>query len=114
MMFCTRSWFVLAAVSAVVLGLSASVGAAGTGTGSATVSSGTVGASTAACLSHVVGGLSEDWYEYYTAGCTGHDEPELDPVSSAPGSARNITWRVALPADGTGHLGVRLRLWPFG
>jgi len=96
-----KAWFVLAAVSAVVLGLSASVGAAGTGTGSATVSSGTVGASTAACLSHVVGGLSEDWYEYYTAGCTGHDEPELDPVSSAPGSARNITWRVALPADGT-------------
>ena len=96
-----KAWFVLAAVSAVVLGLSASVGAAGTGTGSATVSSGTVGASTAACLSHVVGGLSEDWYEYYRAGCTGHDEPELDPVSSAPRSAENITWHVQLPKDGT-------------
>jgi hypothetical protein len=66
-----------------------------------TITSGTAGAGTAACLAHVVGGLSEDWYEYYTAGCTGHDEPELDPVSSAPGSAQNITWRVALPADGT-------------
>jgi hypothetical protein len=54
----------------------------------------------AACLAHVAGGLSEDWYDYYTAGCTEHDEPELDPVSSVPGSAQNITWHVALPADG--------------
>ncbi len=38
---------------------------------------------------------------YYTPGCTGHDEPELDPVSSAPGSARDLTWTVVLPADGT-------------
>jgi hypothetical protein len=89
-----------AAAVTVVLALSASAGSAGTRS-SATVRSGTVGASTAACLAHVVGGQSEDWYEVYTAGCTGHDEPELDPVSSAPGSAENITWRVALPADGT-------------
>lgn len=27
----------------------------------------------------------------YAAGCSGHDEPELDPVSSAPGSARDLT-----------------------
>jgi hypothetical protein len=85
------------AASLAALGLAASAGAAG----STGVTSGTAGASTAACLAHVVGGLSEDWYEYYTPGCTGHDEPELDPVSSAPGSAQNITWRVQLPADGT-------------
>jgi hypothetical protein len=91
----------LAALTAAVLALSASTGSAGTRAGSATVTSGTAGASTAACLAHVVGGWSEDWYDVYTAGCTGHDEPELDPVSSAPGSAQNITWRVALPADGT-------------
>ena len=92
----------VAAVSAVVLGLSASAGAASASTSSGTVTSGSAGASGAAdCLAHVVGGLSEDWYDYYTPGCTGHDEPELDPVSSAPGSAQNITWRVALPADGT-------------
>jgi hypothetical protein len=101
----TRVRFVLfAAVSAVVLGLSASAGAAGTTPGAGTVTSGIAGAGTAACLAHVIGGLSaddSDWSEYYTAGCTGHDEPELDPVSSAPGSAQNITWRVALPADGT-------------
>ena len=36
----------------------------------------------------------------YDAGCTGHDEPELDPVSSAPGSARELTWKVVLPSDG--------------
>jgi hypothetical protein len=91
----------VAAFSAVVIGLTASAASAGTsGTTATNSATGIVGASTAACLSHVVGGLTDEWYEYYTAGCTGHDEPELDPVSSAPGSARNITWHVALPADG--------------
>jgi hypothetical protein len=94
----------VAVVFAAVLGLSASAGAAGTSTGSATVTSGSVGASSAEhCLAHVLGGLSaedSDWADYYTPGCTGHDEPELDPVSSAPGSAQNITWHVQLPADG--------------
>lgn len=37
----------------------------------------------------------------YDSGCTGHDEPELDPVSSAPGSARELTWNVVLPSDGS-------------
>jgi hypothetical protein len=99
----TRMRFAMvAAVSAVVLGLSVTAAAAGTGTSSGTVTSGSAAASSAAnCLAHVVGGLSEDWYDYYTLGCTGHDEPELDPVSSAPGSAQNLTWHVALPADGT-------------
>jgi hypothetical protein len=36
----------------------------------------------------------------YASNCTGHDEPELDPVSSAPGSAKDLTWTVVLPADG--------------
>jgi hypothetical protein len=90
----------LAAFSAIALALSASAGAAGGG-GSATVTSGKVGASTAGCLAHIPGGLSEDFYDDYTPGCTGHDEPELDPVSSANRSAENITWHVQLPADGT-------------
>ena len=38
---------------------------------------------------------------WYTAGCSGHDEPELDPVSSAPGSAQDLTWTAILPADET-------------
>jgi hypothetical protein len=55
----------VAAVSAVVLGLSASAGAAGASTSSGTVTSASADASTAAsCLAHVVGGLSEDWYDY--------------------------------------------------
>jgi hypothetical protein len=91
----------VAAVSAVVLGLTASAGSAGTGTAAGSKSSRNAGAATAACISHIPGGLSEDFYDSYTHGCTGHDEPELDPVSSAPGSAQNITWRVRLPADGS-------------
>src|SRR5947209_11727873 len=38
---------------------------------------------------------------WYTAGCTGHDEPELDPVSSLAGSAQDLTWTAVLPSDGT-------------
>ncbi len=36
----------------------------------------------------------------YVSNCTGHDEPELDPISTAPGSARDLTWTVILPSDG--------------
>jgi hypothetical protein len=38
---------------------------------------------------------------WYTGGCSGHDEPELDPVSSLPGSAKDLTWTVVLPSDGS-------------
>jgi len=37
----------------------------------------------------------------YTGSCSGHDEPEIDPVSSLPGSAQDLTWTAVLPADGT-------------
>lgn len=37
---------------------------------------------------------------WYTASCTGHDEPELDPVSNHAGSAKDITWTVVLPTNG--------------
>jgi len=36
----------------------------------------------------------------YDSGCAGHDEPELDPVSSLPGSAKELTWTVVLPTSG--------------
>jgi len=39
-------------------------------------------------------------YVWYTASCTGHDEPEIDPLSNAPGSAQNLTWTVVLPTNG--------------
>ena len=38
---------------------------------------------------------------WYAQGCTGHDEPELDPVSSLAGSAQELTWTAVLPTDGT-------------
>jgi len=38
---------------------------------------------------------------WYTGACSGHDEPELDPVSSLPGSAQDLTWTAVLPKDGT-------------
>ena len=37
---------------------------------------------------------------WYTSGCSGHDEPELDPVSSLAGSAQDLTWTAVLPSDG--------------
>ena len=49
----------------------------------------------------------------YSANCTGHDEPEFEPVSSAPGSARDLIWTVVLPADGE-HLVSDVDLFWFG
>jgi hypothetical protein len=40
-------------------------------------------------------------FVWYTHSCTGHDEPELDPVSSAPGSAQNLTWTFVMPRNGS-------------
>ena len=48
------------------------------------------------CIAHhPTGGV------WYTAGCTGHDEPEIDPLSNHAGSAQDITWTVVLPTDGS-------------
>jgi hypothetical protein len=40
-------------------------------------------------------------YVWYTHSCTGHDEPEIDPLSAAPGSAQDLTWTIVLPTNGT-------------
>lgn len=39
-------------------------------------------------------------FVWYTHSCTGHDEPELDPLSNRPGSAQDLTWTVVLPSNG--------------
>ena len=52
------------------------------------------------CVAHHFGS-SASYPIWYTAGCTGHDEPELDPVSSLAGSAQDLTWTAVLPSDGT-------------
>jgi hypothetical protein len=66
--------------------------------GGAGASSGTT---SSACIAHRPAYIEDVFEPSYTAGCSGHDEPELDPISSAPGSATNITWRFVLPTDGT-------------
>src|SRR5579884_3706109 len=53
------------------------------------------GSGTSLCIAHHA---QDAWY---TASCTGHDEPELDPLSNAPGSAQDLTWTLVLPKDGT-------------
>lgn len=54
-----------------------------------------------ACFAHHPQYLSGVAEITYSPGCVGHDEPELDPVSSAPGSARDLTWTVVLPTNNT-------------
>ena len=48
------------------------------------------------CIAH----HSQD-FVWYTASCTGHDEPEIDPLSGNAGSAKDLTWTIVLPSDGT-------------
>lgn len=61
-------------------------------------SSGTSGAGD--CVAHHFG-FDAAYPIWYTSGCTGHDEPELDPVSGLAGSAQDLTWTVVLPKDGS-------------
>jgi hypothetical protein len=39
-------------------------------------------------------------FVWYTGSCTGHDEPEIDPLSNHAGSARDLTWTIVLPTNG--------------
>jgi hypothetical protein len=52
------------------------------------------------CIAHHPNSGTE-YPVWYAQGCTGHDEPELDPVSSLAGSAQELTWTAVLPTDGT-------------
>lgn len=63
-------------------------------------------ADSSGCIAHRPRYVEGSFEVKYTAGCSGHDEPELDPVSSAPGSARDLTWTVILPSDGSSSSGV--------
>jgi hypothetical protein len=74
----------VASLSALVVG-PASAGVAGAS-----------GSSQALCIGH-----HPMEYVWYTSGCTGHDEPEIDPLSNRPGSAQDLTWTLVLPANGT-------------
>ena len=86
--------------SAVVLALAASAGAAAAAAGPAGAAQASGGQSGGgACIAHHPNSDAE-YPIWYAAGCTGHDEPELDPVSSLAGSARDLTWTAVLPKDG--------------
>jgi hypothetical protein len=77
-----------------VIVLASVVGVAG-GSGASAASSGA-----GDCVAHHFN-YSSEYPIWYTAGCTGHDEPELDPISSLAGSAQDLTWTAVLPSDGT-------------
>jgi len=58
-------------------------------------------AQSSGCLAHRPRYIEGVFEVKYDAGCTGHDEPELDPLSTAVGSARDLTWTVVLPSGGS-------------
>jgi hypothetical protein len=50
----------------------------------------------------------------YTAGCQGHDEPEIMPLSDLAGSARDLTWTVVLPSSETSLVSAVAEAFWFG
>jgi hypothetical protein len=91
-----RAFLGFAAAGAVfaVLGVA---GASAAHTHTVKVRSGTLGSG---CIAHHPNYVEDVFEPSYVASCTGHDEPELDPVSSAAHSAKNPTWKFVLPSDG--------------
>ena len=53
------------------------------------------------CIAHRPAYIEGVFEPHYTAGCSGHDEPELNPVSALPGSAKDFAWTVVLPSNGS-------------
>jgi hypothetical protein len=82
-----RPW-VFAAVAAVCV---VAAGGAGLASSARAASS----TSQSLCIGH-----HPQEYVWYTHSCTGHDEPEIDPLSNRAGSAQNLTWTVVLPTNG--------------
>ena len=54
------------------------------------------GAGQSLCIGH-----HPQEYVWYTGSCTGHDEPEIDPLSNKAGSATDLTWTIVLPTNGS-------------
>jgi len=52
------------------------------------------------CIAHRAAYIEDVFEVQYLAGCSGHDEPELDPISNLAGSAKNLTWHFILPSNG--------------
>jgi hypothetical protein len=90
------SWTGLRRVAA-AMALALGAGAGGLAAAQPASAGGSSGAG--GCIAHLPN-YSAEYPIWYAADCTGHDEPELDPVSALPGSARNLTWTAVLPKDG--------------
>jgi hypothetical protein len=54
-----------------------------------------------ACIAHRPAYIENVFEPYYSAGCSGHDEPELNPLSNLRGSAKDVTWTFRLPGNGS-------------
>lgn len=80
------------AVLTLALALSGGAGAAGVTSSTSNDGSG--------CIAHRPAYIEGVFEASYTAGCSGHDEPELDPLSSNGGSAQDLSWTFVLPSDG--------------
>ena len=78
-----------AALPALVVGLALGPFALGAG------AAGGSGNAQSLCIAH----HPQD-FVWYTESCTGHDEPEIDPLSNHKGSAQDITWTIVLPTNG--------------
>jgi hypothetical protein len=85
---------VLALVAATALGIALAPRVAAAG--SAATHNTSAGSGQSLCIGH-----HPQEFVWYTSSCTGHDEPEIDPLSSAAGSAQDLTWHITLPSDGT-------------
>jgi hypothetical protein len=82
-LFCSIAF--AAAVAAAIAGAAAAPRAAAGGSGQSL------------CIGH-----HPQEFVWYTSSCTGHDEPEIDPLSNAPGSAQDLTWTIVLPTNEPG------------
>jgi hypothetical protein len=93
-----RMWAIVsvtaAALAVALVGPAGSVEANGGGQG------GGHGGGQGACVAHRPAYVEDVFEVRYSSGCSGHDEPELMPVSDQPGSAKDLTWTFVLPSNG--------------
>jgi hypothetical protein len=62
---------------------------------------GTAGGGQSACVGHHPAYVEDVFEVHYASACSGHDEPELDPLSNQAGSGENVTWTLQLPRNGS-------------
>jgi hypothetical protein len=80
-----------------MLGLAGVLGVAAALGGGAVGANGNAGSG---CIAHRPAYIEGVFEPAYDADCSGHDEPELDPLSSVAGSAKDVSWTFILPSDG--------------